>query len=360
MNYKETFIWQEINQTPSIIGTIIEKNGQTMTQLVKAIKESGNTNFVAAARGSSNNAITYFKYLAEVLTNYTVGLSAPSILTLYRGKINYSNSIVLGCSQSGLAEDVLEVIKKGNEQGSITVAITNNPDSPVAKTAKFHLDLNCGEVNSFVATKTFNAQLFTLLWLVTCLSGDKSSKMFIKHLQKDIEQVLPAIDKITDKFASKYKDTETGFIISRGLTYPIALEASLLFQETCYMQAKGYAGSEFYHGPLAVINEKTPVMICCAKNDGDDEIQTIIRADQIKCVEKVLSLKAPVLLVTNDCILTGRFARCNDAFLNFNVPEEFSVFAFSLFVQMLACKISCLKGYNPDQPRGKDKITITK
>ena len=360
MDYKQTLTWKEINQTPYIIDDVRSANEETMRELVKAIKKSGLTNFVAAARGASNNAVTYFKYLLEVMSNYTVGLSAPSIVTLYRGKINYANSIVLGCSQSGLAEDVLEVVRKGNDQGALTVAVTNDPESPLAKEAKFHLYLNAGEVKSFVATKTFNAELYVLLWLVAELSGNKNDLFYLKHLKLDLQEVMVEIDAFTDKFADQFKDMQSGFVLSRGITYPIALEASLLLQETCYMQVKGYPGSEFYHGPLAVVSDKTPVIIYCAKNTGDEEIQSIIRADQIKCIEKVMTLKAPVLLVTNDSMLSGIFRRCNDVFLHFHVPEEFAIFAFAIFAQMLACKISCKLGYNPDEPRALEKTTITK
>ena len=153
---------------------------------------------------------------------------------------------------------------------------------------------------------------------------------------------------------------KSGFVLSRGVTYAIALEATLKLQETCYIQMKGYPGSDFYHGPMAMVNEETPVIIYCAKNNGDEEMQSLVRADQIKLVEKMTSLNAPVLLVTNDCVLTGKFPKCNDALINFSAPEEVMMFAFALFAQMFACKISCGIGNNPDAPRALKKVTITK
>lgn len=124
---------------------------------------------------------------------------------------------------------------------------------------------------------------------------------------------------------------------------------------------KGYASSDFYHGPMAMINNETPVIIYCASNAaGSPEMQHVVRADQIKCIEKMISLGAPVLLVTNDCLLSDRFAKCNDAFLNFGVPEEICMFAFAIFAQMFACKVSCAIGNNPDSPRALSKVTITK
>lgn len=359
MNYNETLMWKEINETPRVFNEIKTENESVMSALVADIRKNGATNFVAAARGTSDHALIYFKYLLEINSHYTVGLSAPSVITLYKGKINYTNSIVIGCSQSGEAADVLEVIRKGNEQGSITIAVTNNKESPLAKEAKYHLWCAAGEELSVAATKTYSSQLFLLLWLAAELSKNKEQLLYIRTLGKEIEKIIPKIDSLTTKYAKKFKDMKNGFVLSRGLTYSIALEATLKLQETCYIQMKGYPGSEFYHGPMAMVNEETPVIIYCAKNNGDAEMQKLVREDQLKCIDKVLSLKAPVLLITNDNVLTGK-SRCNDALIDFGVPEEICMFAFALFAQMFACKIACAIGNNPDAPRALNKITITK
>ena len=360
MKYTDTLMWKEINETPEIFAKIQQLNACVMADLVKAIKGGTAKNFVAAARGTSDHALIYFKYVLEVNSEYTVGLSAPSVVTLYKGKINYANSIVIGCSQSGRAADVLEIIRKGNEQGAITIAVTNDKNSPMAKEAKYHLYCNAGLESSVAATKTFSSQLFIMLWLAAELSDHKEDLLHLKNLKQEIEKIMPQIDEQTTKYADKFKDMKSGFVLSRGLTYPIALEASLKLQETCYIQMKGYAGSDFYHGPMAMVNENTPVIIYCAENAGDSEMKNLVRSDQIKCIEKMFSLGAPVLLVTNDVVLTGKFLKCNDAFITFSVPEEVCMFAFALFAQMLACKISCLIGNNPDSPRALNKVTITK
>lgn len=360
MNYTDTLMWREISETPRIFGEIQSENAEEMQRLVKSIKASNVTNFVAAARGTSDHALIYFKYVLEVYSKYTVGLSAPSVVTLYRGKIDYSNSIVIGCSQSGRAEDVLEIIKKGNEQGAITIAVTNDKTSPLAREAKFHLYCAAGEEKSVAATKTFSAQLYIMLWLASELADHKENLLYIKNLKNEIGKIMPEIDVLTTKYAEKFKDMRSGFVLSRGLTYSIALEASLKLQETCYIQMKGYAGSDFYHGPMAMVNEETPVIIYCANNNGDAEMQNLVRDDQIKCIAKMISLNAPVLLVTNDCVLKGRFQKCNDAMINFGAPEEVCMFAFAIFAQMFACKVSCLIGNNPDSPRALNKVTITK
>ena len=360
VKHTETLMWKEISETPRVFGDIQVKNVETMKNLVQTIKASDAVNFVAAARGTSDHALTYFKYLMEINSKYTVSLAAPSVITLYNGKMDLSRSIIIGCSQSGKAADVLEVIRRGNDQGAITVGITNDVESPIAKEAKFHLFCSAGLESSVAATKTFSAQLYILLWLASELTNHRENLLYLKNLKQEIEKVIPQIDVLTTKYSDRFKDMKSGFVLSRGITYPIALEATLKLQETCYIQMKGYAGSDFYHGPMAMVNESTPIIIYCAQYKGDEELQQLVRSDQIKLIEKMLSLNAPVLLVTNDCLLTNKFRKCNDALLNFGVSEEICMFAFALFAQMLACKISCAIGNNPDAPRALNKVTITK
>lgn len=360
MNYQNTLMWKEINETPRIFGEIRGANEKTMNALVAAIKASKVTNFVAAARGTSDHALIFFKYITEIYTKYTVGLSAPSVLTLYKGNVNYENSVVVGCSQSGKAADVLEVIRKGNAQGAITVAVTNDEESPLAKEAKFHLFCDCLEEKSVAATKTFSAQLYLLSWLTYELSDNKADLEALKNLKATAEKIIPQIDELTTKYAERFKGMKSGFVLSRGITFAIAMEATLKLQETCYIQMKGYPGSDFYHGPMAMVNETTPVIVYCAKNKGGAESEALVRADQEKCVDKMLSLGAPVLIVTNDKALTGKGGNANDALIELDAPEEITMFAFALFAQMFACKISCAIGNNPDEPRALKKVTITK
>ena len=360
MEYKQTLMWKEINEIPNVLKNIMQENSETMRVLVNTIKEGQATNFVAAARGSSDHAMVFFKYALEINSNYTVGLSAPSVITLYKGKVNYSNSIVIGCSESGMAEDVLEVIKKANEQNAITIGVTNDKESPLAKECKFHLDCSAGKEEGTVATKSFVAQLYLLLWLALELSDKRSYLKSLREVPKGFPALINQIDTLTSKCAEKFSEMDKGFVLSRGLSYPIALQTELLLQETCYMHVKGSAGSDFYHGPMAMVDKDTPVIIFCAKSDGDEELQSMIRADQIRLIERMLLLRAPVLLVTNDCVLKGKFSKCNDALIYFNVIEELSFLAFAVFAQMFALKLACLKGHNPDNPKALDKTTITK
>lgn len=360
MLYKDTLMWKEISETPDVFLNEKKANRAVISKLVSKIKAGNATNFIAAGRGTSDHALIYFKYVLESTSQYTVGLAAPSVVTMYDGKSNYGDSIVIGCSQSGKAADVIEVIKRANSQGAITVAITNDEDSPLAKEAKYHLYCAAGEEKSVAATKTFSAELFNLLWLAAELSDNEKLISDVENLSETITSVIPKIDALTTEYAKKFDYMKSGFVLSRGITYAIALEATLKLQETCYIQMKGYAGSDFYHGPMAMVNDKTPVFIYCANSTASAKIAEIVKADQKKCIDKMLELSAPVLVVTNDESLKQEYKAANVAYFDFGYGEEITMFAFALFAQMIACKISCGIGNNPDSPRALNKVTITK
>ena len=360
MFYKDTLMWKEISDTKSLFTKEKETNANTISKLVAEIKASGVTNFVAAARGTSDHALIYFKYVLETYSEYTVGLSAPSVVTLYNGKINYKNSVVIGCSQSGKAADVLEVIKRGNAQGAITVAVTNDLNSPMAKEAKYHLYCAAEEEKSVAATKTFSTELFALLCLAEKLSESKKLAEIVDGIENTVVNAFDKIDAVTDKYAEKFNWMKSGFVLSRGITFPIALEATLKLQETCYIQMKGYAESDFYHGPMAMVNDKTPVFIYCAKNNTDEQTSALVKADHKKCIDKMIELGAPVIVVTNDKELAAESKGADVALIDVDCHEEATMFLFALFAQMIACKISCSIGNNPDSPRALNKVTITK
>ena len=360
MFYKDTLMWKEISETPKLFEKIKKANTPVIQKLVKEIKGQNATNFIAAARGTSDHALIYFKYVLESNSPYTVGLAAPSVVTLYGGKPDYAHNVIIGCSQSGKAADVLEVLKLGNAQGAITIAVTNDENSPMAKEAKFHLFCAAEEEKSVAATKTFSAELYTLLWLAAELSESKTLLGSVDSLTDKITTVFPKIDELTTVFADKFNWMKSGFVLSRGITYAIALEATLKLQETCYIQMKGYAGSDFYHGPMAMVNDKTPVFIYCAKNTTSKTIADLVYADQKKCIDKMLELTAPVIVITNDEKLAAEYKAANVAYFDYDAGEDATMFAFALFAQMLACKISCSIGNNPDSPRALNKVTITK
>ncbi len=359
MDYKQTLMWKELNQAPQVIKSCAANNQEILEEIANAFFSKKINYIYVVARGTSSHALLYFKYLMEVTCGIPVAVGAPGVITLYNGKLNLSNSLVIGCSQSGEAVDVLSVMQRANSQGALTVSITNYKDSPMANESSFHLFLSAGEEKSVAATKTFTAQLAILLCLAAKLGGSNAFAEKLSLAAEEVNENLTKIDQLTTTFADKYKDIKDGFVLGRGYAYPIALEAALKLQETSYIAVKGYATSDFFHGPMAMVNEATPVIFYAPEYKNESLAENIF-CDEVKGIDKMLSLKARVLVVTDDKKIKAKYQDiCDVAFLPCT-SEYFAIFSFVLFAQMFANKISCLIGNNPDSPRALNKVTITK
>ena len=355
MEYRESLMWKELNAAPELLKTLKEKNSAVLDKIAKAVQGAKITNIYTAARGTSDHAMIYFKYLAESLLGLPTASGAPSVFTMYGARMDLSHALTIGCSQSGKAADVMEVIKAGNESGGITVAITNDAESPLAKLAQYHLCCCAGEEKSVAATKTFSCQLFLAALLAEAMGG----KAIADDIGEKLAAALPAIDKATDAPAQAFLGAEECFILSRGISSAIAFECGLKLQETCYIRARAYHSSDFYHGPMAMVGDKTKVILFAAKHSLRESMDEMHREDYIKCAQKMKELGADLYIVTDDAESfggSGAKLLCVPTLGN----EAEQIFAFALAAQMLACKVSCGKGLNPDSPRALKKVTVTR
>ena len=295
------------------------------------------------------------------MTEYTAAYVAPSVVTMYDGKVNYANNLVIGCSQSGFAADVIAVVERANAQGAVTVAITNDPESPLAKTAQYHIYLNATKEISVAATKTFSVQLYAMLNLACALAHRNDLTEKYADLSKQIAKFYKQADKLTDADADRLKTMKDGFCLARGLAYPIAFEGSLKLQETCYIRMRGYAMSDFYHGPMAMVDEGTHVFVYAPEYTGNNaDLAAAHVADVKRCMDKLTSLKADVTLITDSKAYDEYTASAHVDHFDAFGDENIAMFAFALYAQMLACKISCAIGNNPDSPKSLNKVTVTR
>ncbi len=361
MEYQKTLMWKEIGETPAMLAKLKDRNGESISALVREVKRRGIRNICAVGRGTSDHALIFFKYATEILSGMTVSLGACSVYTLYDGKLDLGGQLVIGCSQSGQAADVLEVLKHAKMQGAVTVGVTNNAESPIADFADYHLFCDAGEEVSVAATKTFSAQLAILLRLAAELAGAEELKAELDGLSEKVSAAMPAYDALTTEFVPAFDGMKSGFLLSRGMTYPIALEGALKLQETSYVQMKGYPISDFYHGPMAMVGEDTPVFVYIPKALSEGRAAEAFEKDGRACIDRMKEIGAKILLVTDDAELAADYA---GKVLTAKLPElgsgALSMFGFALFAQEFACKFSCRIGNNPDSPRALKKVTITK
>lgn len=338
----------EIMQQPDVLAGIEKKNDAVISALIGRIKAGDVQQIVIAARGTSDHCGIYIKYLAEILLGIPTGLAAPSVNTLYGAGVSYRNALVIAISQSGMAQDALAVLADAKACGAVTVAVTNDPASPVAKEAAYSLDCAAGVEKSVAATKTFTAQMFCLALLVARWSENKDLLRALRALPEGLAREVARASEVLDA-AKEFTFMQQCIVLGRGLLYPVALEAALKMMETTYTNARGFAVSDFQHGPLALVSDNTPLFVYCASDET--------KKDVLRAAGQYAKLGAYVILVTDD----AKNARdAQKAFFVEKADRYTAPFHFVIWAQLFACGLADAKRREPDAPRNIKKITITK
>ena len=342
---------KELREQPEVLARNLKTNEKVLAEAVDAVKARTDiSNVIFAARGTSDHACIYASYLMQRFLGIPTGLATSSVMTKYGAKVNYAHSLVIGVSQSGMAKDVLAVIEDARESGAVTITITNNLESPLAKAADFHFYCDCGPETSIAATKTFTAQMnllakFTQLWA----GNEKLGEMIDKIPGKVAELLETVPDKILE-MAERYCFMEGGVVLGRGMVYPIALEGALKSMETNKLRMVGYASSDFQHGPLAQLSKRNIAIVLAADGPCLDDAELII--DKLKPTE------AEVLLITD----TDKFDGKVDHIIK--IPsigcDCVSPFLFGVAVQLIALQLTKVHGIDPDVSEVLNKITVTK
>lgn len=340
------YMEQEIITQPFLLKKCIENNKRVLQDIEKSIQNHEIKTIIYAARGSSDNAGLYFKYLVEINAGIIVSLAAPSVLTVFSGKLDFTNTLVVGVSQSGEAEDVCMVLEEANKQGAMTVGLTNNMESKLGKLADYTMNLSVEKEISVAATKTFTAELVLLACLATKLSKQKD---YVKTITKTINQIQEIIDRrdLITSFGKPFKHINNAFILGRGYVYAIVKELALKLQETSYIKALSFASSDFYHGPIAMLDDQSYVVLLMPNDETYDDSYVLL--------ERILLTTDHVFVMTDNPNI-----KYHKSIIIPKADKEFAPILFAVASQLLALEISLSNGYNPDKPRNLKKVTITK
>lgn len=345
----ETIMEKEIHSQAVVLNNTYENNIDKIQALAKLIKSRKLSHIAMAARGSSDNACLYFKYLCEIVAGIPVTFIHPSILTFYQGKLDPSNMVLICVSQSGAAFDIRNIMEMANKRGGITVSITNNEDSPLAREAQIHLFMDVEKEQSMAATKTFTAEMLILGMLVKALANqDEYLPPKLDFLPKLINETMalkPQIELLSDKWVN----IDQAFVLSRGINLSVAREICCKIQETCFLNASSYAISDFLHGPFAMVSSETRVMLIAMNNEMVE--------DTIDIIEKLHEIGAKIILFTDNIELPSLV---DDALLLPKSDMYMAPFVSTVAGQLFSCLLSLKRGLNPDKSRNIKKITITK
>jgi len=340
---------KEIYEQPSVMKRCFESNAEIIRLIAKNIKDSNIDNIIFVARGSSDNAATFGKYIIEILSGIPVGLAAPSVASLYKKNLKLGKTCVIGVSQSGQSEDICSFLNMAKANGAMTVAITNNPDSKLSNIAEYKLNMNVGVEEAVAATKSFTAEVLLLELLAIFLAEDEKLIFELSKIEDIIIDALGKEDLIKANIY-RFRYMDECFILGRGLSFPIALEFALKVQETSYARAKGFSTSDFRHGPLAMIERNIPVFILAPI---DETIE-----DNIEIAERLSKEGIDIITFSDSLELNKKACMCLE------IRNDLNKYMKPLYiiplVQLFSYHLCVLKGNDPDKPRRLNKVTITK
>jgi glutamine---fructose-6-phosphate transaminase (isomerizing) len=335
----------EIASQPAVFESIVARRAE-LAAVAERLAEHRPRFALLAARGSSDHAALYTKYLIEVLLDLPAGLVSPSTTTLYGAEPDLSDVLYVTISQSGGSPDLVEATRVARDRGALTVAVTNTPGSPLAEAAEHEVDIGAGEELAVAATKTYTATLLTTYLLVDAARGGAGTAA--ANLGELAARTLDESAGAVSAAAARYRDVERVVTTGRGYSSATAAEAALKLAETSYLGARAYSGADLLHGPVAAIDAGTGVVAVTSRGHGGTAMRDVVAA--------VAERGAHVLAV-------GSAAAEMPAAARIPVPEtaeEVAPILEVLPLQRLALELALARGGDPDAPRGLSKVTRTR
>jgi glucosamine--fructose-6-phosphate aminotransferase (isomerizing) len=323
----------EIAEQPAALQRLLDDGATAIAEARERITRHAPRFALFAARGTSDHAALYAKYLTEIQLGMPAGLASPSTLTVYGSRPDLREVLFVAVSQSGSSPDMVDSVTAACECGALTVAVTNDTASPLAHAADITIDVHAGPERAVAATKTYTTELLALRLLLVGSSGAAA---------------LPAAASETLESAAgtgaaqRYRFADRLITTARGYSYPTAREAALKLMETSYVSAQAFSAADLLHGPLAMIDSGVPAIAVMSPGRGGDAMSGAL--------DRLAATGADVLRVgpSGDVpIAVG------------DVPEDLLPVLEILPLQQLAWRLALDRGADPDRPRGLAKATST-
>ncbi len=337
----------DIAEQPEMFARVLDERA-AVAEIARQIAHQRPRHVLFTARGTSDHAALYGAYLTEIRLGIPAGLASPSAITIYGARPDLRDVLVVGVSQSGGSPDLSEVVRVAREQGAHTLAITNASDSPLAQVAELHVEISAGTERAVAATKTYTAELFTLLLLI---EGIRSGDGAVVADELAALARLPELaagtlaDSTAAEIARRYRFADQLVTTGRGYAYPTAREAALKLMETSYVAGLAFSGADLLHGPLAMADSDVPVLAVVGAGPAGESMREVLKRLEERRADRVVI--GPTAIAGALHIPTP------------NVDERHAPLLDILPLQQLALSLALAKGEDPDAPRALRKVTST-
>ncbi|MGI1663632.1 SIS domain-containing protein [Palleronia sp. KMU-117] len=332
----------EIAEIPEAVERLLSRGNAAIVAAAAEVAARNPRFAVTVARGSSDHICTYLKYAAEILLGVPVASVGPSVASLYHAPLRLQGALCLTVSQSGKSPDIVAMARAAAQDGALTVAITNDPASPLAQVSDHVLDIHAGPEKSVAATKTFVTSAVAGLMLLAHWKGDAALLAALADLPDRLSRAV-AVDWAAMRAGLTGK--ESLYTLGRGPVWAISNEAALKFKEVCQIHAESYSSAEVLHGPVSIVGEGFPVIAFAAADAAEEALaQTADRmaatgatvfatTDRVQTATRLAHVRAGHPLLDPICLIASFYAN----------------------VERLAVE----RGIDPDTPRHLRKVTET-
>ncbi|MBV6657482.1 MAG: SIS domain-containing protein [Devosiaceae bacterium] len=332
---------QEIAEIPHVVERLLAEGDAEMRALAKLVREKDPRFLISVARGSSDHACAYLKYVAELTLGLPTASVGPSVHSIYSADLRAGDAFCVAISQSGQSPDSVGLTGSLKKSGALTLAITNDPGSPLAQVADATLALRAGPERSVAATKTFVASLVAGVSLMAEIADDAPLRAAIRALPGQLE----AATRCDWSDAAASITGGSVLTLGRGPSLAVAHEAALKLKETCRIHGEGYSSAEVQHGPISLVGPGMPILAFAAGDAAEPRLAQAADALAQKgaqaFITSQLSSHAEVLPhVRTDHPLTDPIA---------------AIVSFYVMVEALARS----RGLDPDTPPHLSKVTET-
>ncbi len=351
----------EIRQQPDAIDRTLAAEWPNAEKLRRHFEAHPVRGIILAARGTSDNAAQFGRYLLEITTGIPVSLAAPSVTTLYGANLRIPDIAVVAISQSGESTDTNLVLEQAKASGAFTIGITNESESALARLADHAFLVRAGKEKSVAATKTYTGQL-ACLYLLAYALGAPLLREQVAQLPSMAEAALQTEQEVAAR-AERYCFMQHAVCVGRGLNYSNSFELALKLMETCYVVAERFSSADLMHGPIAMVEASFPAFLFCPP--GPTWKTTL------ELLQKLKTIQAQSLLITDrsnqeatnmeglnqrPIVIPADLSRPGVA----GLPEDlWTPIPYIIPGQLFAARLAEVKNLNPDQPRTLSKVTQT-